>query len=284
VRIELSLRLGAERHHANADPARLQQVFWNVLKNAIKFTPEAGHVVIATSDEPALSSSDRSIRVAFTDDGIGMTEQTIARVFLPFEQATEETARHYGGLGLGLSISRGLIEIQGGSISAASPGAGLGSTIWVELSSIDAPDATGSAPRNARAVSAASSRPLSILLVEDHADTAYVMSRLLRRVGHSVKTTGTVAEAEELACNDPYDLLLSDIGLPDGTGIDLIRKVRAHRDLTAIALTGYGMEDDVARCLAAGFMALLTKPIDFHSLERMVQEVADGKRGVKGIA
>jgi len=329
-RIELSLRLQAERHYARADPARLQQVFWNVLKNAIKFTPEGGHIMVVTADAPArgglntpapplvsrsnepavsspavsspavslsnpssssngpalsssngpaLSSSNGAgsgIRVTFTDDGIGMTEQTIARIFRPFEQATEEIARRYGGLGLGLAISRGLIEAQGGSISAMSPGPGKGSTISVLLPSIEAPKVTAAQPRPGTLDSAAATRALSILLVEDHADTAHAMSRLLRRLGHTVQTSGTVAEAAELARNAPYDLLLSDIGLPDGTGIDLIRQVRAHRDLTAIALTGYGMEDDIARCLEAGFCAHLTKPIDFQHLERMVQQVADG--------
>jgi PAS domain S-box-containing protein len=276
-RIELSLRLSAQRHHARADPARLQQVFWNVLKNAIKFTPEQGRIQVASNNE-----AHSGICVTFADDGIGMSEQTIARVFRPFEQATEETARQYGGLGLGLAISRGLIEAQGGSISATSPGPGKGSTISVRLSNIDATKVTEPVTRPGAAASVASTRALSILLVEDHPDTAHVMSRLLRRLGHTVQTSGTVAEAAELARNSPYDLLLSDIGLPDGTGIDLIRQVRAHRALTAIALTGYGMEDDIARCLEAGFTAHLTKPIDFQHLERMVQQVADGEANGKG--
>jgi CheY-like chemotaxis protein len=225
---------------------------------------------------------DTGICVTFSDDGIGMTEQTIARVFRPFEQATEETSRQYGGLGLGLAISRGLIEAQGGSISAMSPGPDKGSTISVRLPNIDAPKATESVTRPGTAASAGPTRALSILLVEDHPDTAHVMSRLLRRLGHTVQTSGTVAEAAELARNSPYDLLLSDIGLPDGTGIDLIRQVRTHRALTAIALTGYGMEDDIARCLEAGFTAHLTKPINFQHLERMVQEVAEGEVNGKG--
>jgi PAS domain S-box-containing protein len=270
--VELTMRLEAERHHARADPARLQQVFWNVLKNAIKFTPAGGHVELSTG-----ADGEHRMSIVCADDGIGMTEQVIARVFRPFEQATEETARQFGGLGLGLAISRGLIEAQGGGISAASAGPGKGSTITVVLPNVDAPQASVTAPASADGAAVPAGRNLSILLVEDHADTARVMSRLLRRLGHTVQTSGTVAEAAELAKKAPYDLLLSDIGLPDGTGIDLIRQVRAHRQVTAIALTGYGMEDDIARCLEAGFTAHLTKPIDFQQLEKLVQKVADGE-------
>jgi CheY-like chemotaxis protein len=225
---------------------------------------------------------DAGMRIEVTDDGIGMSQRSIAGIFRPFEQATAETARQFGGLGLGLAISRGLIEAQGGSISAISPGPGKGATITVTLPNVDAPKVTAPAPTPGNGTAAVASRNLSILLVEDHADTAHVMSRLLRRLGHTVRTSGTVAEAAELARNSPYDLLLSDIGLPDGTGIDLIRQIRAHRDLAAIALTGYGMEDDIAKCLEAGFTAHFTKPIDFQNLERMVQQVAEGETGAIG--
>ncbi len=304
-RIELSLRLQARRHHANADAARLQQVFWNVLKNAIKFTPEGRHIEVATTNAPATSlpnrpavspsainspdpvaGPDTAIRVTFTDDGIGMTEETLARVFRPFEQATEETARRYGGLGLGLAISRGSSRPWAAPFPPRALARAMARAFQCCYRLLKRPQCRRRRRRGeAPAASApADTRALSILLVEDHADTALVMSRLLRRLGHTVHTSSTVAEAAEQARKTHYDLLLSDIGLPDGTGIDLLRQVQAHRDLTAIALTGYGMEDDIARCLEAGFSAHLTKPIDFQHLERMVQQVADGQANGKGKA
>ena len=131
------------------------------------------------------------------------------------------------------------------------------------------------APANPRESNLAPlNRRLRILLVEDHVDTAAVMSRLLRRLGHDVETQGTVASAVESMRGRTFDLLLSDIGLPDGTGLDLIRQIRGHYKQPAIALTGFGMEEDIAKCAEAGFDAHLTKPVSFQKLEMMIHQVA----------
>ncbi len=185
-----------------------------------------------------------------------MTREILAKAFLPFEQGTDETVRRYGGLGLGLTISKALMDAQGGEISADSDGPGLGSTFTVSLPCVNAPEC-GPAP--ARPPQPAVDRSLAILLVEDHTDTARVMSNLLGTWGHKVTVVSSVRAALESFSTTPVDLLISDIGLPDGTGIDLIRQIRETSPTPAIALTGFGMEEDVAACKAAGFDAHLTK-------------------------
>jgi two-component system CheB/CheR fusion protein len=264
-KLKVAMELEATRHFVHADPARLQQVFWNIFKNAIKFTPVGGSIRIVSRNE-----ADNRIEFSFRDTGIGMEHETLARLFEPFEQGSAETVRRYGGLGLGMAISRSLVEAQGGTIMAESEGPGQGSTFKVILNTTadPRPETAGAGAIPAEAKS------LNILLVEDHVDTARAMSRLLRSQGHAVRAAGTVAEALESA-KQPFDLLLSDIGLPDGTGVELIRQIRKQYGdkITAIALTGFGMEDDLERCREAGFDSHLTKPVNLQSLERLLQQV-----------
>ena len=264
-RISLSMRLDARGNYVCADPARLQQVFWNILKNAVKFTPEGGTIEIASADD------GDQVKLVFGDSGIGMSPKTLAEIFVPFQQGTDDITRNYGGLGLGMAIAKALVDAQGGTIAATSDGPGRGASFTVSLPSVEAPAsgaaATGAGDDGPR-------RSLNILLVEDHADTAEIVSRLLRGKGHRVQAAGSVATALELARNGTFDVMLSDIGLPDGTGIDLIRELRRHSQMPAVALTGYGMEDDVARCVEAGFAAHLTKPVNFQRLDLMLQRTA----------
>jgi PAS domain S-box-containing protein len=261
-RVSLSMRLEAGRTYVSADPGRLQQVFWNILKNAVKFTPEGGHIEI-TSD-----TLDNHLVLSFKDDDIGMTCQALGKIFVPFQQGTETIHRSYGGLGLGMAIAKALVDAQGGSISAASDGPGCGSTFTLSLPLVEMPARDHAASHDGEG---APYRSLNILLVEDHQDTADALARLLRGKGHRVQIAGSVAAALRLASEEPFDIVLSDIGLPDGTGIDLIRALRLHRTIPAIALTGYGMEDDVQRCSEAGFAAHLTKPVNFQRLETTLQ-------------
>jgi PAS domain S-box-containing protein len=268
--IHLTLRLDAAEHFASADPGRLQQVFWNILKNATKFTPQGGGIEVRSTNTP-----DGRLQLSFTDSGAGMTSQTLARIFTPFEQGSAEIVRRYGGLGLGLTISKAFLEAQNGTIQASSPGPGQGSTFTVRLPAVPAsmlePHAPSASPLNSDGL-----RRLEILLVEDHEDTSRVLSRLLERLGHRVRVADSVAAAV-IAAQQPFDLLLSDIGLPDGTGIDLIQQLRKRFNLTvpAVALTGFGMEEDVAKSREAGFTEHLTKPINFQRLQLMVQKIAE---------
>lgn len=269
-RLELAIALSADRRHVTADPARLQQVFWNILKNATKFTPEGGRITIASFND-----ENGRVHLSFTDTGIGMTPEVLAKIFQPFEQGTQETGRRYGGLGLGMSISKALMDAHGGVLSASSKGTSQGSTFTVSMLSVLAPSrsTTDSAPPASS--STKQFRKLRILLVEDHADSAMVVQRLLVQLGHAVEIRDSVAGATQLfGDGNIFDLLLSDIGLPDGTGIDLIREIRKQHQLPAVALTGFGMEEDINRCREAGFNAHLTKPVSFQKLEALLRDLA----------
>jgi PAS domain S-box-containing protein len=264
-RLRLSLKLDAEKHHVTGDPARLQQVFWNILKNATKFTPEGGEIHVRSTNDP-----QGRVHLSFIDTGIGMTDETISRLFHPFEQGSAEMVRQYGGLGLGMAISRALVEAHAGEIQAKSQGRGQGSTFTVTMHNVTAPAPVPTPPRSVDGRE--TPKKLRIVLVEDHPDTARVMTRLLQRMGHEVKTANSVASGVE-AAQQPFDLLLSDIGLPDGTGVELVQKIRAlhGKEFKAVALTGFGMEEDVRKCKAAGFDEHLTKPVSIQQLELVMQ-------------
>lgn len=260
------LDLRATRPWVNGDDTRLRQVFWNLLDNARKFTPPSGTITIAT-DEP----NPGHIRVRIIDTGQGIPPEITERLFNAFEQGP---ARHHGqrrGLGLGLSIARRLIEAHHGTIAAASAGEGLGATFIVEL------PALASIPATAPAVAggpAANGRPQRILLVEDHPSTLAVMKKLLTRLGHQVSTATTVAEAVQLGNTENFDVLLSDVGLPDGTGHDVVRLTHARFRGRAIALSGYGAESDVRASQEQGFTLHLIKPVDLAAIQKALQQVS----------
>jgi CheY-like chemotaxis protein len=203
-----------------------------------------------------------------------MTKEMQSRLFRPFEQGTDEVVRRYGGLGLGLAISKALMEVQGGSISASSDGPGQGSTFNVTIPAVQPKQADRD--QMLAAASTAEPRAYKILLVEDHVDTARALCRLLERGGHEMTLAHSMSEALEELEKDGFDLMLSDIGLPDGTGLDLIRRVRAISKLPAVALSGFGMEEDVITCREAGFDEHLTKPINFQKLEQIIQRLMSG--------
>jgi signal transduction histidine kinase len=256
----------------DVDPARIQQVFWNIIKNALKFTQDGGRIYIEASP-----TSATSVSISFMDNGIGMSSQTLGRIFQPFEQGAEQLVRSYGGLGLGLAISKSLVEAHGGTISAASAGHGTGSTFLVRL-----PKAFRSGPV---APDSASSDVLPlglgllrVLMIEDHEDTAIVMARMLEDMGHNVVSANSVASAVDILTREKFDLIVSDIGLPDGNGVSLIHAVRSFCDAPAIALTGYGMREDVERCLNAGFNRHVTKPVTFEVLRQIIAEVCSDKQ------
>jgi PAS domain S-box-containing protein len=258
----LSQELAAKRYHVNADSARLQQVFANILNNAIKFAEPNGHIRITTAND-----SEENLQISFADDGIGIAEDALERIFTPFEQETGEITRRYGGLGLGLSVSKSLVNAHGGNLTAASAGPHLGSTFTVTLPSLDSDAQARSRNSNAYSANLDKARQgFSILFVEDHQDTAEVMGAILRSQGYFVQTCATVSEATRLARENNFDLILSDVGLPDGTGIDLIRAIRLHSSVPAIALTGFGMDQDIAGFREAGFNVHLTKPVNLQRL------------------
>jgi CheY-like chemotaxis protein len=263
--IQLEVTKSCGGYHVDGDPARLQQVIWNLLKNAVKFTPEGGWVRISSEQD-----SDGIVRVRVQDNGVGIESEHLGTIFNAFEQGDASKAHQFGGLGLGLAISRALVKMHHGSLWAESEGAGKGATFIMEL-----PLAHGAKPADLdEPSSAVTCRRLRLLVVEDHKATASVMIRLLSRRGHTVCAATTISEA--LACLEqgPIDLLVSDVGLPDGSGRDLMEKIRQTRDLPGIALSGYGTDADVNESTSAGFSAHLTKPVDIDRLEREIQALA----------
>lgn len=266
--IRLVVDLAATRHFVRADPPRLQQVFWNLLNNAHKFTPIGGTVTVRS-----LNTQEGRIRVEIADTGVGIEPHILPRIFDAFEQGHGES-RRFGGLGLGLAISRALVEAQGGRLWAHSDGRGRGATFSVELPVVRAiaprpsEDSTHPAPDHAPA------RPLRILIVEDHEPTRDVMTKLLSDMGHRALAAGGLESALQLVRDNELDLVISDLGLPDGSGHDLMRQIR-QRHLRGIALSGYGMEEDLRRSEEAGFSEHLIKPIDVSRLAAAIRRVTE---------
>lgn len=278
--------LVADVHLARVDAARLTQVFWNVLKNAIKFTPVGGQIFVRTCFEEA--NGRRWLAVEVEDTGIGISPEALPRVFGAFQQGDRSITQQFGGLGLGLAISKAIIEAHGGTISAVSAGPNLGSTFRIRLPLSQAPatavEVAPADPGPSEKAHATGPEHAHLLLVEDHADTAQVMARMLRRAGFQVTAASSLAQAlaeAEAARNTvddsgrarPMRLVISDVGLPDGSGYDLMRKLRADHRLRGIALSGFGMEDDVRRAEEAGFSRHLTKPVDFDQLLTTIREL-----------
>jgi PAS domain S-box-containing protein len=270
--IRVDLRLNAHRHHVKGDPARLQQIIWNLLKNAAKFTPEGGQVVVRTCNPPSQDQQPACIRFEVQDSGIGIAPDALPRLFEAFEQGGRHITRQFGGLGLGLAISRALVLLHGGHISAHSEGLNKGATFAVEL---PLSASTDTSPHRPARVSAGG-MDCAVLLVEDHADTRRTMTHLITAFGCRVTSAGSVKDALAMADLQRFDLVVSDIGLPDGSGTDLLRQLKARHPVRAIALSGYGMEEDLQKSRAAGFDAHLTKPIDLHTLEETIRRVLAG--------
>jgi two-component system CheB/CheR fusion protein len=261
-----SVDLGpAAPYWVEADMPRLEQVFWNLLKNAIKFTPHGGCVAIRCRPD------EKHVIAEVSDSGIGIESEALSRIFNAFEQAQRSITQQFGGLGLGLAISKALVELHGGQIEVSSEGLGKGATFRVRLP-LTAP--AGRPPASAPvAVPRRAGRPLHILLVEDHGITAKILRTVLTSDGHTVESAPDVATALELAGRQAFDLLVSDLGLPDGSGQDLMRELRARgHKFPGIALSGYGQEEDILRSREAGFAAHLTKPA---SRETVIEAIAE---------
>jgi signal transduction histidine kinase/CheY-like chemotaxis protein len=267
--IQLIREFRAKATKVEGDPVRLQQIFWNVLRNAVKFTPTTGSVIVRTAD-----CGESRLAISITDTGIGLTAAEIERIFQPFTQgdhANPGSSRRFGGLGLGLTISQKLTELHGGRLTVSSPGPGLGATFTLELPCLGCAVPPPVAPKSAQK---ASPPGLRILLVEDHEATRAVLRNLLNRRGHQATAAGSVAEALRKATGAEIDVLISDLGLPDGTGAELLKQILLkHPGLPAIALSGFGMENDLRQTQQAGFIAHLVKPISIEQLEAALEGV-----------
>lgn len=267
--LEMAIDLNARPHHVWGDPTRLQQVFWNLIRNAVKFTPANGRIQICSSNE------GDNLKIQVIDSGMGISPESLPLIFNAFEQAEQVKARKFGGLGLGLAIAKGVIDLHKGRLTAFSAGLDQGATFTVELAAVasvaDRPvaapvaaDRAGPSPR--------------LLLVEDHADTLRVLTRLLRGWGYEVFPASCVRDALELSQKEKFDLLVSDLGLPDGNGLDIMKQLKARYGLRGIAISGYGTEEDLIQSQTAGFERHLTKPVDFGVLETAIRRLT-GRRG-----
>ncbi|HYG64091.1 MAG TPA: ATP-binding protein [Thermoanaerobaculia bacterium] len=271
-RAEVVLEPLAGRSQVWADAARLEQVFWNLISNALKFTGPEGRVVVRTSND-----SQGCVRVEVCDTGVGIEPDLLPHIFNAFEQGGGQVTRRFGGLGLGLAISKSLVDLHKGTLQAASDGKGGGAVFTVTLRPLEHPEARVAAGPEPGTEDA--EPPLHLLLVEDHADTADALAALLRGRGHRVTLAGSLATALERAAaaqldGEPViDLVVSDLGLPDGTGYDLMRELVDRYGLRGIALSGYGMEDDLQKSEEAGFDTHLTKPVSLEALEQAIRQV-----------
>ncbi len=276
-RVGLAVECSAPADRMSADPARLQQIFWNLIKNAVKFTPEGGRVTIET-DCPA---PDR-FRLVVRDTGIGIDPAALPRLFDAFEQGEQTVTREFGGLGLGLAISKVLVDLHNGRITADSPGRNHGATFTVDLPLGDAverlvqriPLTAAAAGGDAPAAPARKPGPgPHVLVVDDHPDTLKVMKRLMEGSGFRVTTANTVAAALDAAAQHRFDVVVSDLGLPDQTGHDLMRQIKARYGTPGIAVSGFGLDADHRESHAAGFDAHINKPISFDELRTTIAEV-----------
>lgn len=261
-RISLDLKLEASEPYVEGDAARLQQIMWNLLKNATKFTPASGRIELRTRD-----ADDGTLCLEVEDNGTGIEADHLPLVFDAFHQAGGADASQVGGLGLGLSITKALVEMHGGSIDVHSDGTNAGTTFRVTLP-IAQDDEDASQTGEWKPVQRNPQHPSRILLVDDHEDTLTLLEMALARHGYEVVTASSVGSALKAAEDDSFDALVSDIGLPDGSGFELMEKLveRKGGELRGIALTGFGAEDDVRRSREAGFHEHLTKPVGVRQL------------------
>jgi CheY-like chemotaxis protein len=264
-RHSLTVNRGPERHAVYGDRNRLVQIVANLLNNAAKFTPEGGRIALSLRQDGGM------VELTVEDNGVGIREEMLPRVFDLFTQGERSFDRAQGGLGLGLALVKRLVELHGGSVRAESPGSGMGSTFTVRM-----PCFVGESRSTSPAVAAADRRPvlLRLLIVDDNADAAISLATLLKLDGHTTSVEHDSRKALRRAIEDcAFDAMIVDIGMPGMDGYELARRVRAEpksANVMLVALTGYGQAEDRDRSRAAGFDYHLIKPADITELQRIL--------------
>jgi signal transduction histidine kinase len=251
-----------------ADPAKFPQIIWNLFKNAIKFSGEGGVITLSSANH-----LPHILTIGVGDTGIGIEPEIMERIFNPFEQGERSFQRRFGGLGLGLTISKSLAQAHGASLIAKSEGLNRGATFLLTMKTADLEEAAAK-PRVADALIAPTG--LRVLLVDDHPDTCAALERLLILRGHHVTAAHNMREALVSAAQGSFDLMISDVGLPDGNGMDLFRAVRTQQPIRGIAISGFGMDADIGKSLDAGFSEHLVKPVKLEKLEAAIARVMAG--------
>jgi PAS domain S-box-containing protein len=282
--VRLSKSLDTSIHSIFGDPTRLQQVVWNLISNAIKFTPRGGQVSIR------LERADASVLIVVTDTGEGIDPDFLPYVFDRFRQADARTTRRHGGLGLGLAIVRHLVEMHGGTVSAESPGENLGATFIVSLPLMpvhaqgsSAQELLAHTPGGRNSLTLACPERLDglkVLVVDDEADTRKVLRTAFEQCGARVTTAPSAAQALALLTETGPDVLISDIGMPEEDGYELISKVRAlpveeGGKIPAVALTAYARAEDRLRALRAGYQMHVSKPVELAELVAIVARLTE---------
>jgi len=262
-KIRLQVNLDATDHHIAADEARFQQIIWNLLKNAFKFSRQAGKVMISSTNE-----SPQQLTISVQDEGIGIAPDAMERIFDPFEQGGRLKER-FGGLGLGLAICKSLTQAHGASLIAKSDGINRGATFSLTIRTVSPTQNAAGSKRQPQL----SARTFRILLVDDHADTCTALQKLLEARGHKVTATHDMHSALDTAERDHFDLIISDVGLPDGNGTELMKRLGVASRIRGIAISGFGTNADREKSLAAGFSEHLVKPITMERLEVAIQTV-----------
>jgi PAS domain S-box-containing protein len=292
--IRVSMEITASATHVFVDSSRMTQVFWNLLQNACKFTPQGGAIDVRVYNEYRRLGLNKGIApenteaslaelvVEISDTGMGISPETLPRIFTAFEQGARSRNRSFGGLGLGLAISRAIMELHGGSITATSEGRNKGTKFFIRLHTVKAVPTRGAEKRPIPPPERLPGRSLRVLVVEDHPDTAEQFARLLKRAGHEVICAGSIREAQTYAMVTPaqdrtcaFDILISDLDLPDGSGRDLMRNLAKRYPIRGIALSGHGMKEDIQNSIAAGFSYHITKPVNWQELKMAIEKIGE---------
>jgi PAS domain S-box-containing protein len=265
----LSVTVPAEAIWLDADPTRLQQVFGNLLNNAAKYTEPGGHIWLAARREGP------KVIVGVRDTGIGILAEMLPRIFLSFVQADRALDRSQGGLGIGLTVAKRLVEMHEGKIEAHSPGVGQGSEFVVCLPAVS--EVTPLRPEDVHDEDRSKpARALRLLVVDDNSDTVQTLAMLLRGYGHEVQPENTGTSALQASLADDWDAIILDIGLPGIDGYEVARRIRGQSEKSVlIAMTGYGQPEDRRRSKDAGFDYHLTKPVDPARLQELLARIAE---------